>query len=83
MEQQQSRESRSCLAWFCYRTWYPFKTLRSVLILSVTLGALFIILAIVQLAMYHNTHEYQTMYASNDGCLERTNNEQCETILEI
>jgi hypothetical protein len=69
MEEQQSRETRSCLAWFCYRTWYPFKTLRSVLVLSSILGAFFIVMAVAQLAMYSKTHEYEVMYASNEGCL--------------
>jgi hypothetical protein len=82
-EQELGRENRGCLSWFFYRTWYPFKTLRSVLILAIILGLLLLGLAILQLAMYSGTREYQLMYASNEGCLDRTSGRQCEGILEV
>jgi hypothetical protein len=81
--QGQRREESSMLGWFCYRTWFPFKTMRSVLVLSLLLTLLFLALAVLQFALYNGTHEYETLYANHQGCLERTNGNQCENILTI
>jgi hypothetical protein len=56
MQEVQGRENNGVLSWFCYKTWYPFKTLRSVLILAIILGVVFIVLAIAQFALYTKTH---------------------------
>jgi hypothetical protein len=79
----ESRENRSVLAWFCYRTWYPFSTLRSVLVLAIALGIIFIGLAVLQIALYSGTHEAEVLYANSGGCIERTDGQNCETIIEV
>ncbi len=51
------------LGWFCYRTWFPFKTMRSVLVLSLLFTLLFLALAVLQFVLYTSTHEHKVLYA--------------------
>jgi hypothetical protein len=81
--QDQRREDSSWLGWICYRTWYPFKTMRSVLVLSFLFALLFLGLAILQFALYAGTQEHEVIYANHQGCIERTNGKNCETIINI
>lgn len=57
--------------------------MRSVLILSFLLALLFLALAILQFALYAGTQEHQVIYANHQGCIERTNGTNCESIINI
>lgn len=80
---QYKPEDRSLLAWFCFKTWFPFKTLRSVLVLSVGLGILFICLAIFQISCYLKSYEFEVIYANNENCIQKSDGQRCQSIIEI
>lgn len=83
MQAVRKREDNSALAWFCFKTWKPFRTVRSVMVTSTILGLVLLCLSALQFYHYMQASSYGVVYASNEGCIERSDGGNCETIIEI
>ena len=52
---QPAEKQEGCFHWLCFKTWYPFSTLRSILFISVLLGVLFLAIALIHFFVYSNS----------------------------
>lgn len=83
MRESQPAQQEGCFHWLCFKTWYPFSTLRSVLILSFVLGIIFISLALIQFFVYSNSFSTWLTYSLDGKCQGSGSGTNCQVQVDL
>jgi hypothetical protein len=82
-EESVLNENEGCLHWLCFKTWYPFSSLRSILFLSLIFGVIFMVVSISLFAIYSHNYSYKSIYSENGRCQGSGNGTNCQMTLTI
>ena len=80
---QPAEKQEGCFHWLCFKTWYPFSTLRSVLFISVLLGVLFLAIALIHFFVYSNSFASRVTYSVDGKCQGSGTGTNCQVEIEV